>query len=49
MPWGELWRGHQGGSQQDHQLSGCSFSWTIPTEPEQLTGSIVVSAADLLL
>lgn len=39
MPWGELWGGHQGDSQQDHQLSGCSFSWAIPTEPKQLTAA----------
>ena len=34
-PWGELGKGHQGGSQEDHQLSGYTFSWPIHTEPEQ--------------
>lgn len=34
-PWGELGIGHQGGSQQDHWLSGYTFSWPICTEPEQ--------------
>lgn len=33
-PWGEVGRGHQGGSQQDHQLSGYMFSWLIHMEPE---------------
>lgn len=38
MPWGKLGRGHQGDSQQVHQVSGYTFSWPIHPEPDKGLG-----------